>query len=125
MGGPGTALVLAACDPANAYGAALPWPDRDGHRPARKPGALVVLVDGALVYYLERGVRTLLSFTDDQGMLESAARALAETLRRGPIGRITLSKADGEHVFAAGPLREALTAAGFAMTPQGLTVRAG
>ena len=40
------ALVLAACDPANPYGAAVPWPEREGHRPGRKPGALVVLVGG-------------------------------------------------------------------------------
>src|SRR5919107_3164650 len=58
------ALVLAACDPANPYGAALPWPEREGHRPGRKPGALVVLVGGALIFYVERGGRTLLSFTD-------------------------------------------------------------
>ena len=46
------ALVLAACDPANPYGAALPWPEREGHRPGRKPGALVVLVGGALIFAL-------------------------------------------------------------------------
>ena len=59
-------LVLAACDPANPYGAALPWPEREGHRPGRKPGALVILVNGRLVFYVERGGRTLLSFTDDR-----------------------------------------------------------
>ena len=59
------ALVLAACDPANPYGAALPWPEREGHRPGRKPGALVVLVGGALIFYVERGGKTLLSFTED------------------------------------------------------------
>ena len=45
------ALTLAATDPANPFGAALPWPEREasgGHRPGRKAGALVVLVDGAL-----------------------------------------------------------------------------
>ncbi|MFM8514854.1 MAG: hypothetical protein ACKOBJ_01140, partial [Actinomycetota bacterium] len=52
------AVVLASADPANPYGAALPWParpdaDGGGHRPGRKAGALVVLVDGALVWYLE------------------------------------------------------------------------
>ena len=56
--------MLAACDPANAYGAALPWPEREGHRPGRKAGALVVLVDGVLVFYVERGGKTLLSFTE-------------------------------------------------------------
>ncbi|MCW2656263.1 MAG: lhr, partial [Jatrophihabitans sp.] len=65
------ALVLATTDPANPYGAALPWPEAPrpddggrGHQPARKAGALVVLVDGACVLYVERGGRTLLSFTD-------------------------------------------------------------
>ena len=48
------ALALAATDPANPYGAALPWPRctvdaGSGHRPGRKAGALVVMVDGALV----------------------------------------------------------------------------
>ena len=66
---PPAAVVLAACDPANTYGAALPWParpdtdesdGRKGHQPGRKAGALVVLVDGALVLYVERGGRTLL-----------------------------------------------------------------
>src|SRR5699024_726964 len=45
------ALVLAAADPANPYGAALDWPvPRSGpHRPSRAAGALVVLVDGSPV----------------------------------------------------------------------------
>ena len=69
-----TATVLAACDPANAYGAALPWPEREGHRPGRKAGALVVLVDGALVFYVERGGKTLLSFTEEERRLRSCGR---------------------------------------------------
>ena len=60
------ALLLAATDPANPYGAALPWPaargPHAGHRPGRKAGALVVLVDGRLALYVERGGRTLLSW---------------------------------------------------------------
>src|SRR4029453_13869826 len=62
--------VLAATDPANPYGAALPWPGRGpedaGPRPGRKVGAAVVLVDGRLVLYVERGGRTLLSYSDDE-----------------------------------------------------------
>ena len=74
-------LVLAAADPANAYGAALPWPARPGdgagsHRPGRKAGALVVLVDGELVLYVERGGRTLLSWSEDPDQLQAAADAL-------------------------------------------------
>ena len=57
------ATVLAATDPANAYGAALPWPALAvdvSHRPGRKAGAVVVMVDGELVLYLERGGKSLL-----------------------------------------------------------------
>ncbi|MFD7298504.1 ATP-dependent helicase [Streptomyces sp. NPDC059897] len=64
------ALVLAAADPANAYGAALPWPDpptgagqKPGHKPGRKAGSLVVLVDGELTLYMERGGKTLLAWS--------------------------------------------------------------
>ena len=65
---PRRTVVLAAADPANPFGAALPWPDRgeqaaSGHKPGRKAGALVVLVDGTLVLYVERGGRTLLSWS--------------------------------------------------------------
>ncbi len=117
------ALVLAACDPANPYGAALPWPDREGHRPGRKAGALVVLVNGRLVLYVERGGRTLLSFTDDPTALSPAAHALAGSVHQGHLGRLTVEKADGEHVFGSARLSEALQGAGFRMTPQGLRLR--
>ncbi len=115
--------VLAACDPANPYGAALPWPERDGHRPGRKAGALVVLVDGALVLYVERGGRTLLTFADEPALLEPAARALAAAVGRGALGKLTVERADGEHVFSSAAVSAALQGAGFAMTPQGLRLR--
>ena len=54
--GPRNVLVLAAADPANPYGATLPWPRRDeeDRRPfQRAAGAYVVLVDGEPVIYLE------------------------------------------------------------------------
>ena len=116
-------LVLAACDPANPYGAALPWPEREGHRPGRKPGALVVLVDGALVLYVERGGKTLLTFNEDERLLGPAAEALAEPVRRGHLGKLTVERADGAHVFTANGLSTALQEAGFKMTPQGLRLR--
>ena len=117
------ARVLAACDPANPYGAALPWPEREGHRPGRKAGALVVLVDGALVFYVERGGKTLLSFTEDPVQLGPAAEALARAVRLGQLGKLTVERADGGHVFGAAPVSEALQQAGFRMTPQGLRLR--
>nr|WP_232506413.1 DEAD/DEAH box helicase [Microlunatus flavus] len=118
-----TALVLAACDPANAYGAGLPWPEREGHRPGRKAGALVVLVDGALVFYVERGGKTLLSFTEDEQRLRPAAVALATAVQQGHLGKLTVERADGGHVFGSAGVSTALQEAGFRMTPQGLRLR--
>jgi ATP-dependent Lhr-like helicase len=118
------AVVLAATDPANPYGAALPWPPSDGgHRPGRKAGALVVLVDGALVLYVERGGRTLLSFRDDDSSIAPAVDALALAVRDGALGRLTVEKADGEPALTSA-LGLALEAAGFRPTPRGLRLRA-
>lgn len=120
------ALTLAATDPANPYGAALPWPETSGHRPGRKAGALVVLVDGALVLYVERGGRSLLTWAEDEEALGAAATALADAVRRGALGQLTLEKADGEPLLGHGgsALREALDRAGFVATPRGLRIRA-
>ena len=129
---PERAMVLAAADPAQPYGAALPWPDRPGetlssHRPGRKAGALVVLVDGTLVLYVERGGRTLLSWTDDPELLGPTAAALAAAVRDGALGRLTVERADGLTVGSGvhgSPLAQALESAGFRPTPRGLRLRA-
>ncbi|MEU8248532.1 DEAD/DEAH box helicase [Nonomuraea sp. NPDC048916] len=118
------AVVLAAADPANPYGAALPWPARPGdvgHRPGRKAGALVVLVDGFLVLYVERGGKTLLSFADDE-RLRPAVDALALAVRDGALGKLTVERADGASIVGS-PLAEALEEAGFHPTPRGLRLR--
>jgi ATP-dependent Lhr-like helicase len=124
------AVALAATDPANPYGAALHWPSRgaegEGHRPGRKAGALVVLVDGELTLYVERGGRTLLTWSDDVERLSLAAAQLAASVRQGALGRLTVERADGETVLgqAGSPLRQALEGAGFIVTPRGLRLRA-
>jgi ATP-dependent Lhr-like helicase len=117
------AVVLAAADPASAYGAALPWPATEGHKPGRKAGALVVLVDGQLVLYVERGGRSLLSFTEDEACVGPAADALALAVREGALGRLTVEKADGEPALRTA-LGAALEEAGFHPTPRGLRLRA-
>ncbi|UYM04536.1 ATP-dependent helicase [Solicola gregarius] len=120
---PGDALVLAATDPANPYGAALPWPERadddSGHRPGRKAGAVVVLLDGRLVLYLERGGRTVLTFTDG---VEPAVRALAAAVSRGSLGALSIERVNGERPMNTG-LAEPLKAAGFHATPRGMRLR--
>jgi ATP-dependent Lhr-like helicase len=139
--GKSIAVALAATDPANPYGAALPWPERvasedtgsdvgglaKGHRPGRKAGALVVLVDGELGVYVERGGRTLLTFTDDVDALSPALNALATAVRQGALGRLTVERADGETILGTGErssaLRRALEDAGFVATPRGLRLR--
>ncbi|OUZ08905.1 ATP-dependent helicase [Aeromicrobium sp. PE09-221] len=114
------AVVLAATDPANPYGAALPWPERElGHRPGRKAGSIVVLHDGLLVLFLERGGKTLLTFTDDPVRLARAAESFVATARRLRLGRFTVQTADGEPV-ASTAAGEALAAAGFEAHLKGL-----
>ena len=119
--------MLAAADPAQPYGAALPWPTRPGeiaatHRPGRKAGALVVLHAGELVLYVERGGKTLLSWIDDAAVLEPCAVALAAAVREGALGRMTVERADGGTVHGS-PLAKALESAGFRPTPRGLRLR--
>ncbi|OZC62181.1 ATP-dependent helicase [Rhodococcus sp. 06-621-2] len=122
------ALVLAACDPANPYGAALTWPKRDtgedgpGHRPGRKAGALVVLHEGELALYVERGGKTVLTFSDDDTVTAAAAGALAEVVKRGGVDKLLVERVDGQEIHGTGFSRM-LTDAGFSATPRGLRLR--
>ncbi|MBQ0923207.1 ATP-dependent helicase [Saccharopolyspora endophytica] len=120
------AVVLAAADPAQPYGGALDWPAPMGdtrHRPGRKAGALVVLVAGEAVFYVERGGKSLLSFTDDDAALRAAAAGLARVVREGWLDQLAVERADGEGAWGS-RLAEVLTEAGFRATPKGLRLRA-
>ncbi len=117
------AVVLAATDPANAYGAALSWPERgEGRKPMRTAGALVVLVDGRLAGWLGRGEEQLLTFVADEADAEPTRKALAAALAGevGPDRRTTLfiQSVDGGPVDES-PIADALRGAGFARTPRG------
>ena len=118
------ALTLAATDPANPYGAALAWPALEGvaHRPGRKAGGLVTLVDGALVLYLERGGRSALAFSEDEEVLAAAARSLVETSRARRLDTLTVEQVSGVFVYGTAVGR-ALLAAGFVESSRGLTLR--
>jgi ATP-dependent Lhr-like helicase len=123
-------LVLAAVDPAQPYGAALPWPKVEvpdggsGRRPARVGGAYVVLVGGDPIVYVERGgkgLQTLVPGSDAR--LTPALSALVAFARGGAIKRLALEKVDGESAMSS-PLAPALTALGFAEGPRRLTLTA-
>ena len=126
-------VVLAAADPANPYGAALPWPTSraegpgPGARPGRKAGALVVLVDGELAWFLERGGRSLLTFTDDPAADHAAAVALADLVATRRVSSILVERVDGMPALqprpGPSPATDALADAGFARTPRGLRLR--
>jgi ATP-dependent Lhr-like helicase len=115
-------VVLAATDPAQPFGAALPWPESGG-RPARAAGALVVLADGAPLAYLERGAHTLVRFpagVDD----DRWAGALGELVDRGRFRVLELRTIDGVSVHEAEPeIRAALDGAGFKPAYKGWTRR--
>ena len=112
---PVAALVLAATDPAQPFGAALPWPPT-AFRPGRAGGAHVVLHEGALCAYLERGGKSVVTFGDDHSLW---AAAVVERKVSGRVKRIELTKIDGvpvrEHAAAS-----ALRAAGFVDSYRGL-----
>jgi ATP-dependent Lhr-like helicase len=116
-------LVLAAADPAQPFGAALPWPRRAGARAARVAGAYVVLLGGEPALFVERGGRTLVPLRDpDPDWLRPALAALVEHVkgRRG-VKRLAVERFDGEPLaetdampllleagFTAGPRRAVL-----------------
>ncbi len=134
--GPAT-MVLAAVDPAQPYGAALPWPRRAGRAraagrgPARVAGAYVVLVDAEPALYLERGGRGLLTLLQDaprpasapEDRLRAALAALADAVRAGVLAAVALERVDGVAAIGS-PLEPTLVELGFRQGPRRLTLRA-
>jgi ATP-dependent helicase Lhr and Lhr-like helicase len=113
-------VVLAATDPAQPYGAALPWPDTPG-RPARTAGAFVVLVDGTPALFLERGGRSLVTFAPAPS--EPAIAGLASLVVERRLRKLEITKVDGMGVHDT-PWAAHLEAAGFTPGYRGLTLRA-
>ncbi len=124
---PAGAQVLAATDPANPYGATLPWPRRDdesARRPSRVPGAYVVTLDAEPVLYVERGGKGLLPLREpDESWLRPAMEALADAVRRGRVARLGVERFDGEPVVGS-PAGELLIELGFRQGPRKLTLSA-
>ena len=110
--GTGT-LVLAATDPANPYGVALPWPGSPA-RLARAAGAYVVLVDGVASLFVERGGRGLVALRPLDGEWERDAIAgLVSLVDDGRLRRLAVERVDPA-------LAAHLADAGFVPSPKGL-----
>jgi len=136
---PAGALVLAATDPANPYGATLPWPRRDEEagggarrRAARAPGAYLVTLDADPVLYVEKGGKGLVALREPlephgggapAAWLAEALDALADAVRRGRLKRLAIERFDGEPVVGSA-LEAALVEAGFRQGPRKLTLSA-
>ncbi len=119
-------LVLAATDPAQPYGAALPWPRRDeqSRRPARVRGAYVVLAGAEPVLYVEKGGRGIVTLVADRDeRLRPALQALAEFVTGGRGRKLSLERVDGEPVVGS-PLESLLVEVGFRAGPRKLTLSA-
>ena len=124
--------VLAATDPANPYGAALPWPPSDASdsaaRPTRAAGALVVLMDGLPVAHLTRGGKTLTTFLtalpegiERAEVLTAVLTGLNELVASGQLSKLVIEKANGRSIFD-GDLAGELRALGAALTPKGVRI---
>jgi ATP-dependent Lhr-like helicase len=112
--------VLAATDPANPYGASLPWPDLEEGRLARDAGAYVLLWEGELVGYLDRGRRHLTVLADEMSVYGSLGKGLSQIAARHR--RTTVNTVNGRPAPAS-PIAPALAEWGFATAPRGLTYR--
>jgi ATP-dependent Lhr-like helicase len=122
-------ILISATDPANPYGAALPWPERaDGRRPMRQAGAVVILVDGCLAGWIGRGERHLLTFADSVGERDpdevryEIARVLAEEVTSFKRRAVFVTEVDGEPARET-PMAAALLEANFIHTAHGFLKR--
>jgi ATP-dependent Lhr-like helicase len=126
----GRTVVLAAADPAQPYGGALPWPRREGQerRPARVAGSYVVLVADEPILYVERGGRGLVTLAGgpaagEEDPLGEALRALADAVRAGRVPKLALERIDGEPAIASRHAAD-LIELGFQSGPRRLTLTA-
>lgn len=113
------AVVLAAVDPAQPFGAALSWPDSTGH-PTRAVGAYVVVIGGEACAYLERGGRSLLTFPA-AAQHPGWAEALATLVGSGRVRRLRIESIDGASATTS-MWASALGATGFVEGYKGLTL---
>jgi ATP-dependent helicase Lhr and Lhr-like helicase len=118
-----SALVLAAADPAQPYGAVLPWPKRAGARAARVAGAQVVLLGGYPALFVERGGKTIVPLREPEDeWLRPAFAALVGHVKAGRVRRLAVERFDGEPVTDS-PVLPLLVEAGFLAGPRRAVLR--
>ena len=133
---PVRSVLLAAADPANPFGAALPWPELEEgvHTPHRGAGALVILRGGKPLAHLTRGARSLTVLGDKQAMsfgdeetsvasniISHIVDALTAAVRSGRLAPVVMERIDGHGVMETDT--RAWTAAGARLTPKGLSIK--
>ncbi|HSV75359.1 MAG TPA: hypothetical protein VLH79_16520, partial [Chthonomonadales bacterium] len=122
---PPACVLLAAADPANPYGAALPWPVRDdGRKPARAAGATVALAEGRLGAWISRDGGALLTFPEAlEGIpFRAVAARLADAIRSGERRAWLFGEIDGGLPQGAVVAAD-LLAEGFSSTGRGFLLR--
>jgi ATP-dependent Lhr-like helicase len=126
-------VALAATDPANPYGAALAWPEVSGPlpegrtvRPARRAGALVLLIDGDVAAYVDKGGKSLLWWAD-AGDAEAAAHLVRAVRDDSRLPQLAVERINGHSIAdpAVAAITEALVEAGCYRSPRSVRVRAG
>ncbi len=116
-------LVIAAADPAQPYGAGLPWPKRAGGRAARVAGAQVVLLGGEPALFVERGGRSIVALREpDEAWLRPALAALVEHVKTKRGKRLAVERFDSEPVGET-ELMPLLLEAGFLAGPRRAVLR--
>lgn len=128
------AVALAATDPANPYGASLPWPalapappEGATVRAARRAGALVLLVDGHPLAFVDKGARSLLWWADGELIAPAAEQLVRAVVEDSRLPQLQIERING-HAIGAEPvtgIAQALVDAGCYRSPKSLRVRAG
>lgn len=113
--------MLAAADPANPFGALLPWPPmKSRQRPGRMPGARVLIQAGRLLAWLSRDGRSLHT---PRAQIDPAP-VLALLRRSRQAQPLYLETIDGQGPYTT-TWHEALLNAGFSVSRHAYLLRAG
>ena len=119
---PGSVL-LAACDPANLFGAALPWPEHANvRRPSRSVGAYVIIASGRLVGWVSRIEERLLLFTATPELVALVGHTLMSAVREGRLSPLTIRQIN-DVTPTESPFTRSLEACGFIGSSKGLVAR--